>query len=116
MRKKQAAWVEKDNKRCLEVHGTTIYPYSATYKNEKGVSKRFIPEGNAVFIPNEDSIFNVYYGRADHSEALRNAPTEFFSTLEPLAKGKGYSVLSETKQIPVCLRPSAVILASWVNV
>lgn len=114
--KKQAAWVEKDNKRCLEVHGTTIYPYSATYKNEKGASKRFIPEGNAVFIPNEDSIFNVYYGRADHSEALRNAPTEFFSTLEPLAKGKGYSVLSETKQIPVCLRPSAVILASWVNV
>lgn len=113
--KKQAKWIEKDNKRCLEVHGTTIYPYSATYKNEKGVSKRFIHQNKAVFVPNDEDIFNVYYGRADHAEALRNAPTPFFSTMEALAKGKGYSVLSETKQIPVCLRPSAIILAEWIE-
>jgi len=114
--KKQAKWIDKDDRRCLEVYSTVIYPYSATYKNLKDEEKRFIPENEAVFVPKVKDAFTTYYGRADHIEAVSKAPIQFFGALDPLPKGVGQSVLSEMKSIPVCHRPSAVIKAKWKEV
>jgi len=114
--KKQAQWIEKDNRRCLEVYSTVVYPYSATYKNLENEEKRFIPVDEAVFVPTSMDAFKTYHGRADHIEAVKMAPTQFFTVIEPMPKGAGYYVLSETKSIPVCDRPSAIIKAKWVVV
>lgn len=114
--KKQAKWIDKDNRRCLEVYSTVIYPYTATYKNLKDEDKRFIPVNEAVFVPNSSTAFKTYYGRADHIEAVRQSPKQFFSTLEPISKGIGYYVLSEMKAIPICDRPTSIIKVKWVEV
>ena len=114
--KKQASWIEKENRRCLEVYSTVIYPYSATYKNMEDVEKRFIPENEAVFVPVNVDAFKTYYGRADHIQAVTQAPKQFFSVLDPMPRGVGYNVLSEMKSIPVCERPTAIIKAKWVEV
>jgi hypothetical protein len=114
--KKQAKWVEKDNRRCLEVYSTVIYPYTATYKNMDDEEKRFIPVDEAVFIPNNSTAFKTYFGRADHIEAVKQSPKQFFSTLEPMPKGIGYYVLSEMKSIPICDRPTSIIKAKWIEV
>lgn len=113
-KKNQAKWIEMEGKRCLEVHGTMIYPYSAKFKNAKDVEQRFIPANEAVFIPNGSDAFETHFGTADHIEAVGKTPTMYFATSEPLPMGKGFSVLSETKPIPVCVRPQAVIKAKWV--
>lgn len=114
--KNQAMWIEQEGKRCLQVQGTTVYPYSVKYKNAKGEEKPFIPQGEAVFIPQESDAFEVHYGRADHIEAVKNAAKQFFGTTEPLRQGKGFDVLTETKTIPVCVRPTAVIKAKYGTV
>ena len=114
--KEQARWIEKDNRRCLEVYSTVIYPYTATYSNIEGVEKRFIPVDEAVFVPTNMEAFKTYYGRADHIEAVKMSPKQFFTVLEPMQKGAGYHVLSETKSIPICDRPSAIIKAKWIVV
>lgn len=114
--KKQAQWIDKNNRRCLEVYSTVIYPYTAIYKNLDDEDVRFIPLDEAVFVPTNIDAFATHHGRADHIEAVKLAPTQFFSVLEPMPKGAGYYVLSETKSIPICDRPSAIIKAKWVVV
>lgn len=114
--KKQAQWIQKDDRRCLEVYSTVIYPYTATYKNLEEQELRFIPVDEAVFVPTNMDAFKTYHGRADHIEAVKSAPKQFFSILDPMPKGAGYFVLSETKSIPICDRPSAIIKAKWVVV
>jgi hypothetical protein len=112
-KKGQAAWETLEGKRCLVVHGTTIYPYSVKYKNAQGQEKPFIPTGEAVFVPESSDAFEVHYGRADHIEAVDKAPSMFFATTEQLRQGKGHEVLTETKTIPVCVRPAAIIKAKF---
>lgn len=114
--KKQAQWIEKEDRRCLEVYSTIIYPYSATYKNLEDEELRFIPEDEAVFVPKVNDAFTTYYGRADHVEAVSKAPIQFFGAIDPMPRGAGYNVLSEMKSIPVCHRPSAIIKAKWTEV
>ena len=107
-------WEDDNGRRVLFVHGKKFIPYSATYKNQKGTAVKFIADKKAVVIPSHPDIYQFFYGRADHTSAVTKAPTMFFSAApEELAKGRGYSIISETKAIPVCLRPEALINLSF---
>lgn len=114
-KKKTAQWITKDNKRCLEVHGITFFPYIATYKNTEDEEKKFIEDNEAVCIPLGVDAFTTHYGRADHVKAVTQSPKQFFSALDEQTRGQGYEVLSEMKSIPICERPSAIIKAKYTE-
>lgn len=107
---KSAAWTNDNGVRVLEIYGTKFRPYAAKYKNTKGKEEDFLDTKKAVVIPNDISSFNLYYGRAVHTEALSQAPKLYFSAKpEELANGAGYSIISETRAIPICNRPDGII-------
>lgn len=113
----QAKWINEDNKRVLEVHGVKYVPYTGKYKNAKGLDKQFIETNRAIVIPESADVFKLYYGRANHTQALNKAPALFFTAApEELPKGRGYSVVSEMRAIPVCVRPGALIQLKWTTV
>ncbi len=113
----QAKWIQEDNKRVLEVHGVKYIPYTGKYKNAKGQDKQFIATNEGLVIPESAEVFKLYYGRANHTEALNKAPKLFFTAApEPLPKGRGYAILSEMRAIPVCIRPGALIKLKWTTV
>lgn len=113
----QAKWINEDGKRVLEVHGVKHIPYTGKYKNAKGEDKQFIATNKGIVIPESTDVFKLYYGRANHTEALKKAPVLFFTAApEPLPKGRGYSILSEMRAIPVCVRPGALIQLKWTTV
>lgn len=110
---KAVFWSSIDNRRCLIAYGVTFFPYDATYKNQEDVTVSFIQEDEAIFIPLNVNAFTTHYGRADHMDAVKQSPKQFFSALDPLPKGVGYNVLSEMKSIPICERPTAIIKAKY---
>lgn len=106
----EAKWINENDKRVLEVHGTKFIPYSASWVNEDGVKKPYIVAGAAIVIPKTPDVFQMVYGRADHMEALKSAPKLFFASKpEQLEKGKGWGIETETKPLPYCVRPGALI-------
>ena len=106
----QAEWVDGNGKRVLIVHGKKFIPYSATYKNTKGQTKKFIEDNKAVVTPLSEDVYKTYYSRANHTEALTMGPKMFFSAQpEELPLGKGWAVVSEMRAIPICIRPGALI-------
>jgi hypothetical protein len=111
-----AQWKEDEGRRVLIVYGIKFIPYSATYKNTKGQSKKFLEDNTAIVTPLTEEVYKTYYSRANHTEALKLSPKMFFSaTPEPLGKGKGYSVISEMRAIPICVRPGALIPLKYTN-
>lgn len=107
---KAARNVDENGKRVLIVHGKKFVPYRSTYKNTSGTKKKFIAEGKAIVIPNTPEVYGVVVGRADHIEALKAMPKKFFASKpEPLAKGKGWGFSTESKVLPYCKKPDALI-------
>jgi hypothetical protein len=106
----EAKWLDEDGKRVLVVHSKRYIPFRASYKDENGDRIPFIAEGEAVVIPLSEDVFQFVYGRADHTDALKAAPQLFFAAApELLEKGKGWGIETETKPIPYCVRPGALI-------
>jgi len=106
----EASWVDEDGKRVLVVHGKKFIPYTAKYKNAQGVQKRFIPKDEAIVTPHSPEVYKLYYGRANHVEAMGKAPKLFFAAKpETLKRGAGYAILAESRPLPVCVRPGALI-------
>lgn len=106
----QAKWINEGEKRILEVHGKKFIPYTAKYKNANGQTKSFIADNEAIVTPDSPEVYKLFYGRANHTQALNKAPVLFFTAMpEELPKGRGYSIVSETRPLPVCVRPGALI-------
>ncbi len=107
----EAKWIKQaDNKRVLEIQGTTFIPYNPSFKDENGNKKQYILDGEAIVIPTSEDVFQFVYGRADHTDALKSAPKLFFAAApEKLDKGKGWGIETETKPLPYCVRPGALI-------
>lgn len=111
-----AKWENENNTRVLFVHGTKFIPYAASYKNTKGQTKEFLEANKAVAIPTGSDAFTLYYGRAVHTEALDKAPTLYFSAApEKLANGAGYSIITESRAIPICDRPDGIVTLGFVG-
>jgi len=105
-----ASWEEENGRRVFIVHGKKFVPYSATYKNTKGVTKKFIEDNKAIVTPLTNEVYKLLYTRANHVEAQKLAPKLFFSaTPEKLPRGAGWEIVSEMRAIPVCVRPGALI-------
>lgn len=111
-----ASWKEEKGKRILIVHGKRYVPFRATWKDENGNAKPFIEKNKAVVIPDTAKVFEVVYGRADHTQAMKTAPKMFFAAQpEELPRGKGWVIETETKVIPYCVRPGALIKLNFAD-
>lgn len=105
-----AVWKNVNGKSVLEVYGIEFIPYSATYKDTKGKVQEFLESSKAIAVPNSKDIFEFHYGRANHIEAVSRAPELIFSAApEALPKGQGYAIITESRAIPICNRPDAII-------
>ena len=105
-----AQWKDEGSKRVLIVHGKKYIPFRGSWTDENGNIKRHIAEREAVVVPLSEDVFDFIYGRADHTDALKAAPKMFFAAApEKMEKGKGWSIETETKGIPYCVRPGALI-------
>ncbi|PLY08397.1 MAG: hypothetical protein C0625_02075 [Arcobacter sp.] len=105
-----AKYIDENGKRVLTIHGKRFIPFRASWKDENGNRKPFIEEGKAVVIPKSEKVYEVVYGRADHTQAMKAAPKMFFAASpEELERGKGWAIETETKIIPYCTRPGALI-------
>jgi len=105
-----AKWEEINDRRVLTIHGTKFIPYSATYKDTNGNTKKFIEDNKAKVTPLDENVYKTYYSRANHTQAQTMGPKMFFAAQpEQLPKGKGWSVVSEMRAIPICIRPGALI-------
>ncbi len=112
----QAEWIEKEGRRILSVHGTSFVPYSASYKNTRNQTKKFLEDDRAVVTPLDSKVYKTYYARANHVDAQKLPPKLFFmAPPEKLKKGAGYSVVSEMRAIPLCVRPGALIPLKYVS-
>lgn len=106
----QASWLDEDGKRILVYNSKRYVPFRASWIDENGDKHSFIKEGEAVVIPLSTDVFKFVYGRADHTEAMSVAPQLFFASKPyPLEKGKGWGIETESKMIPYCERPGALI-------
>lgn len=95
--------------RTLEVCGIEFIPYVAKYTNTKGVMKDFLSGDTGIAVPNVPDMFEFFYTRANHVEALGSAPSLYFSAQpEKLSGGRGYRIISESRGLPVCVRPTAI--------
>lgn len=109
-----AKYIDDNGKRVLTIHGKNFIPFRASWKDENGNKKPFIQEGKAVVIPLSEQVYKVVYGRADHTQAMKAAPQMFFAAApEELSRGKGWVLETETKLIPYCTRPGALINLSF---
>lgn len=103
-------YIDENGKRVLVLHGKKFIPFRASWKDENGNKKPFIEAGKAVVIPMSEKVYKVVYGRADHTQAMKAAPKMFFAAApEELPRGKGWAIETETKIIPYCTRPGALI-------
>ncbi len=107
--KKLASIVTEGETIFLVVHGRRFEAYTVKYQNTEGQLVSFVGDLEMAAIPNSDAFTDFIYGRADHTGATKSAPSLYFGTTEELPKGRGVVVLSETKPLPVCLNPNAVI-------
>lgn len=106
----EAKWLDEQSKRVLVVHGKKYIPFRGSWTDENGNTKRHIASREAVVVPLSEDVFQFIYGRADHTDALKAAPKMFFAAApEKMDKGKGWSIETETKGIPYCVRPGALI-------
>lgn len=106
----EAKWLDEDGKRVLVVHSKRYVPFRASWVDGNGDKQQFIPDREAVVIPLSEDVFQMVYGRADHMDAMKTAPKLFFaSEPELLEKGKGWGIETETKPMPYCVRPGALI-------
>ncbi len=105
-----SSYIDENGKRILVAGGKKFIPYRASYKDENGNTKKFIGTRKAIVIPKSEKVYKVVYGRADHTQAMKSAPKMFFAAApEELEKGKGWVLATETKIIPYCTRPGALI-------
>lgn len=105
-----AKYIEENGKRILTLHGKRFIPFRASWTDENGNKKPFIKAGKAVVIPMSEKVYKVVYGRADHTQAMKVAPKMFFAAApEEIERGKGWAIETETKIIPYCTRPGALI-------
>lgn len=107
--KKLASIVTEGETIYLVVHGRRFEAYTVKYQNTHGQMVSFVGDLEMAAIPNSDAFTDFIYGRADHTGAAKSTPSLYFGTTEELPKGRGVVVLSETKPLPVCLNPNAVI-------
>lgn len=107
--KKLAEVIVDGDERVLLVHGVKFKAYTVKYQNTEGQLVSFVGDLEMAAIPNSDSFTDFIYGRADHTGAMKSTPALYFGTTEELPKGRGVAVLSESKPLPVCLNPNAVI-------
>lgn len=106
----EAKWLDEEGKRILVVHSKKYIPFRASWIDKNGDKQVFIKSGEAVVIPLSEDVFQYIYGRADHTEAVKVAPKLFFAAKpEELERGKGWAIETETKMIPFCVRPGALI-------
>lgn len=111
---KNASWIGDGGVRVLELFGVKFRPYAAKYKKIDGKEADFLDPKKAVAVPNDKNSFNLYYGRAIHTEALNQAPKLYFSARpEELKNGAGYSIITESRAIPICNRPDGIIKLSF---
>ena len=104
-------WWNRDRLKALR-----SLPYRASYPDENGNTKKFLKANEAIVIPKSEKVYEVVYGRADHTEAVKVAPKMFFAaTPQELERGKGYAIDTEMKAMPYCTRPSALINLVFSN-
>lgn len=107
--------VDKNGVLTLDIFGKTFMPYDATYKNTKGKDISYMSGKQGIVVPLIDEIFEVIYTRANHTSAIGKAPTKFFAPQpEVLPKGAGWSIVSESRPIPICNRLDAIIELEFV--
>lgn len=105
--KNNLAFVDKD--KTLSIYGVKFRRYSAKYKNQKGKNIDFLESSKAIVVP-KDGSSKIYYGRANHIDAVNKAPTLMFvSKPEILNRGRGIEITAEMRAIPVCTRPNGLI-------
>lgn len=107
--------VDRNGVLTLDIFGKTFMPYDATYKNTKGKDTSYMTGKQGIVVPLMDEIFEVIYTRANHTSAIGKAPTKFFAPQpEVLPKGAGWSIVSESRPIPICNRLDAIIELEFV--
>lgn len=102
-----------DGKYILNVYGVGFCEYSLTYKDAKGKDVNFIDPNKAIFIPENSDIIQCTYSRANDINAIGKAPTLYFSAIEPLPRGRGYSIRSESRALVYNTFPEAIITATF---
>lgn len=113
---KTASYIDEDGTRILVSHGKRFVPYRTSYTDENGNTKKFLKANEAIVIPKSEKVYEVVYGRADHTEAVKVAPKMFFAaTPQELERGKGYAIDTEMKAMPYCTRPGALINLVFSN-
>lgn len=101
---------DKNGVLTLEIFGKTFMPYDATYKNTKGKPTTYMSGKKGIVVPMDSEMFEVVYTRANHTSAIGKAPTKFFAAApEVLPKGAGWSIVSESRPIPICNRLDAIV-------
>ena len=100
----------KNDVLTLEIFGKTFMPYDASYINQKGKATSYMTGKQGIVVPLASEMFEIVYGRANHTSAVGKAPTKFFAAApEVLDKGKGWSIVSESRTIPICNRLDAIV-------
>ncbi len=112
----EAKWLDEDGKRILVYDSKKYIPFRASWTDEDGNRNQFIPENEAVVIPLSEDVFKLTYGRADHIQAFKTNPKLFFASQPKEDEdGKGWKFATETKPLPYCVRPGALIKLKFSN-
>lgn len=107
--KKLASVINEGETIYLVVHGRRFEAYTVKYQNTQGQLVSYVGDNEMAAIPNSDNFTDFIYSRANHTAAVKSPPALFFGSTEPLPKGAGLVVLSESRPLPICLNPNAVI-------
>ncbi|WP_169753478.1 major capsid protein [Campylobacter mucosalis] len=100
----------------LELFGQKFMPYDATYLNQKGKPTSYMSGKQGIVVPVSSDMFELVYGRANHTSAIGKAPIKFFAAApEVLDKGVGWAIVSESRPLPICNRLDAIVELTFEN-
>lgn len=96
--------------RSFSFGGVTFVSYRGTYQDADGVSRRFIPAGDAYAFPlGVTDMFQTYYAPALRFDTVNTVGQEAYYFEEMSSKMDKIEIMAESNFLNACLRPQAVI-------
>ena len=108
-----ASPLREDMRYDFEFQGIKFREYEGFASNAKGDTLRFIPDGEAVFIPMGTlNTFETVFAPGDYIEAANTIGQPYYAKQDIQKFERGIDVQTQSHPLPICKRPELLIKAT----
>lgn len=105
--------LREDMRYDFEFQGIKFREYEGYATDANNKELRFIPDGEAVFIPMGTlNTFETVFAPADYIEAVNTIGQPYYAKQDPQKFDRGIDVQTQSHPLPICKRPELLIKAT----